>query len=495
MAHDVFISYAAEDKPTADAVCAALERDRVRCWIAPRDVLPGVPYAEGVIAGIRGARVFVLVFSSNSNASPHVMREVERAVSLGLPVIPLRIEDVLPSKSMEYYLSAPHWLDALTPPLEAHLDRLVRTIGVLLAEGTESVEPRISAPQPPQAPAPSDPTFAGIIRDPGSFAGRRVGPYAVQEHLGSGGSGLVYRALNVNIGQAACLKIFYPFKAEFSGIMTTISRGVRGLAALNHPNIVRIYDFGPLKLADASSFYVAMEYVPGQPLGKWAWEIDRAKAPDRLRRVFGAARDLTSALETAHACAYIDEVGFEQRGVLHGDIKPANILVRPDGSPVLLDFMMVDVMRLLDPRVVPSHLLEEPGTALTAAFGTPGFMAPEQERQGLVTARTDVYSLGVTFIHLFFPNAEEAPQNWAMDHPEDGLDPVRALIRDMTAYSPEKRPAGPAAVAQRLAAAAASLGIAFPAAPGSTAAPVSRRGLRAGLSSLFSGRKTGRGRG
>ena len=137
MAHDVFISYANQDKAVADAACATLESRKIRCWIAPRDVLPGTPYAESIIEGLNRSRVFVLVFSAHSNDSQQVMREVEKAVRKGLPIIPLRIDNVVPSKSMEYFLTTQHWLDALTPPLEKHLQKLADTVQVLLT--TEAV--------------------------------------------------------------------------------------------------------------------------------------------------------------------------------------------------------------------------------------------------------------------------------------------------------------------------------------------------------------------
>src|SRR3990172_1527691 len=120
MAHDVFISYSTEDKPTADAVCATLEANRMRCWVAPRDVLPGEDYAESLVRAINESRLMVLVLSSKSNDSPHVMREVERAANRRLPIIPLRIEDVKLSGSMEFFISRTHWLDALSPPPEQH---------------------------------------------------------------------------------------------------------------------------------------------------------------------------------------------------------------------------------------------------------------------------------------------------------------------------------------------------------------------------------------
>ena len=132
MPHDVFISYSSKDKTVADALCATLEAKRIRCWIAPRDVLAGVPYAEALIDGLNGACVFVLVFSSEANMSPSVAREVERACSKGLVNVPVRIEDVPMSKQMEFYLSSQHWLDALTPPVEQHLENLAGTVSLLL---------------------------------------------------------------------------------------------------------------------------------------------------------------------------------------------------------------------------------------------------------------------------------------------------------------------------------------------------------------------------
>jgi formylglycine-generating enzyme required for sulfatase activity len=149
MAHDVFISYSSKDKPVADAVCATLEGLRVRCWVTPRDVLPGLPYGEAIVEAIEASRVLVLVFSASANASTQVMREVERAVSKGIPIIPLRIEDVRPSKSLEYFISAPHWLDALTPPLVKHLQSLGETVQLLLSRLGKRTDPPGTEPAAP----------------------------------------------------------------------------------------------------------------------------------------------------------------------------------------------------------------------------------------------------------------------------------------------------------------------------------------------------------
>ena len=157
MAHDVFISYSAQDKSIADAACATLETRKVRCWIAPRDVLPGVPYGEALSEALQASRVLVLVFSSNSNKSQHVMREVESAASSAIPIVPLRVEDVELSKSLNYFLKSIHWLDALTPPLERHLRKLADTVQTLLERAGRpaadpAASPRIAASELRRSP-------------------------------------------------------------------------------------------------------------------------------------------------------------------------------------------------------------------------------------------------------------------------------------------------------------------------------------------------------
>ena len=154
--HAVFISYAAVDASAAEAVCHTLEAAGITCWMAPRDVAPGGRYAEAIVDAIRAARAFVLVFSAAANASEQVEREVDRAVAGGLPILPLRIEDVVPSRSLEYYLAGQHWLDALTVPLETPLERLVDALRAMLAGEPTAAAPAPAATRsPPPAPASS----------------------------------------------------------------------------------------------------------------------------------------------------------------------------------------------------------------------------------------------------------------------------------------------------------------------------------------------------
>lgn len=168
MVHDVFISYSKEDKPTADAVCGSLEAAKIRCWIAPRDVLAGMNWGGSIIRAIGECRVMVLVFSSHSNNSQQVLREVERAVNKSVVIVPFRIENVEPSEDMEYYVSAPHWLDAVTPPLSAHLERLRTTVQAILQTLPEKPVKQDfhAAPSTPLPPAPNPPAAVAEVEIP-----------------------------------------------------------------------------------------------------------------------------------------------------------------------------------------------------------------------------------------------------------------------------------------------------------------------------------------
>lgn len=140
MAHDVFISYPHQDKSVADAACANLEAQGIRCWMAPRDIAPSAEWAGSIVEAIDQCGVMVLIFSSHSNQSRQVHREVQQAFDGEKPVVPFRIENVMPEKSLRYYMGSVHWLDALTPPLEEHLGKLVSSVKALVAATASEVD-------------------------------------------------------------------------------------------------------------------------------------------------------------------------------------------------------------------------------------------------------------------------------------------------------------------------------------------------------------------
>jgi hypothetical protein len=139
VANDVFISYSQPDQACAVELVARVEREGIKCWIAPRDIAPSADWAAEIIDAISKASIMVLVFSANSNDSPQVRREVERAVHKNISILPFRIGQVLPSKSLEYFLSAQHWMDAFPPPMEPHYARLCAYLKTQL--GLQTVPP------------------------------------------------------------------------------------------------------------------------------------------------------------------------------------------------------------------------------------------------------------------------------------------------------------------------------------------------------------------
>ena len=159
--YDVFVSYSSPDKATADAVCAVLEAARIRCWIAPRDITPGAPWSESIVEALHQCRALVLIFSGHANDSPQIRNELVQAAHLGLPILPFRIEATTPAKSLAHFIDGVHWFDALTPPLEAHIEALVATMRRL------SSEPRVSATGELHPPPPTRAADLAAPRAPG----------------------------------------------------------------------------------------------------------------------------------------------------------------------------------------------------------------------------------------------------------------------------------------------------------------------------------------
>jgi hypothetical protein len=175
LAHDVFISYSTRDKTIADAVCAKLEESRIRAWIAPRDVPPGSNFAASIIQAINTCKVFVLIWSADTNTSKHILNEINQAFDQGIIIIPFRIQDVQPTDEMRYYFGRTHWLDAIDPPLENHIATLKDTILINLGRA-----PQPSAPTPLPEEAPREtvrpPDAPSPVKEPAIVRADAVNP-------------------------------------------------------------------------------------------------------------------------------------------------------------------------------------------------------------------------------------------------------------------------------------------------------------------------------
>jgi serine/threonine protein kinase len=193
----------------------------------------------------------------------------------------------------------------------------------------------------------------------------------IVEMVGQGGMGVVYKAIQKNLGRTVALKVLSPQLSTDPEFVQRFTREAKALAQLNHPNIVAIHDSG---IHDGVP-YLVMEYVEGRSL-RQLLAAGELSAPQALELV----PQICDALYYAHA-----------RGVVHRDIKPENILVDTAGRVKIADYGLAKIASIDQPRITRSNL----------AMGTPHYMAPEQiERTSEVDHRADIYSLGVVIYEM-----------------------------------------------------------------------------------------------
>ena len=224
---------------------------------------------------------------------------------------------------------------------------------------------------------------------------RRVGPYTLVEQLGSGGMGVVYRGRDESDGREVAVKtVILPRQGQ----LTSLRREIRALARIRHPGIVRILDEG---VQDGVPWY-AMELVDGTPLSEVihghggttgarpTLPLSEAGDADYAEEGVGSP---SVALTVALARRLCDPLAFlHGEGVVHRDLKPDNIIVRPDGRPVVVDFGLI--------RQVGGAVSRDTLEFEVELAGTVPYMAPEQIRGGVLDARCDLYSFGCILFEM-----------------------------------------------------------------------------------------------
>jgi hypothetical protein len=158
MAGHVFISHGSENRDEANELCAFIEARGVKCWIAPRDVRPGIDYSEELQAAIENAAAFVVLVTDHSNRSPYVRAETEMAFSSHKPIFPVRQADIKPAAGLALFLKIRHWTDAYGKYRDGAMDRLALELQTVTGVAATSPAPVPAAPplapSPPPAPAP-----------------------------------------------------------------------------------------------------------------------------------------------------------------------------------------------------------------------------------------------------------------------------------------------------------------------------------------------------
>ncbi|MFZ1642721.1 MAG: protein kinase [Candidatus Contendobacter sp.] len=223
-------------------------------------------------------------------------------------------------------------------------------------------------------------SFKGLLPTPFSEEGQgsenlrqqrfvQISGYEIECEIGRGGMATVYRALQQSLGRQVAIKILAHGPEEDSEFAQRFKKEGRILARLLHPNIITIHDVG---ISENNQLFLSVEYLPGGTLG------DRIKQGLSFDSAIHIARAIAKALGYAH-----------QRGVIHRDVKPSNIMFRHDGTPVLTDFGVA--------RVVESKTIH---TMSGLTIGSPGYMSPEQAMGDSATIQSDLYSLGVVIYEM-----------------------------------------------------------------------------------------------
>jgi hypothetical protein len=272
-----------------------------------------------------------------------------------------------------------------------------------------------------EAPAPMSAGGRGASRsrravESTSLSGRKIGGYEIKEVLGRGGMGTVYKARQVNMERWVALKVLAPEMANDSKYIIRFFREARAAGALNHGNIVQVYDVAE----DQGYYFFSMEYVEGESLRRKLRNETRLEPLTALGYIAQMARAL------AHA---------KKSGLVHRDIKPDNILVTPAGVAKLADLGLAKITAVGDD---PSQ------TKAGLTMGTPHYMSPEQTKSGAAADhRSDIYSLGATFYHLvtgFVPFDASSP-----------MEVMLKACREKAVPAHEREPSVPRAVSDLIA--------------------------------------------
>src|SRR5262245_12241551 len=216
-----------------------------------------------------------------------------------------------------------------------------------------------------------------------SLTGRMLGDYEVLAFLGKGGMGEVYLARDPSLERKVALKLLLENFTRDEIRVRRFIQEAKSVSALNHPNIITIHEIGE---ADGRH-YISTEFIEGQTLRRYL-----ASAPMKLFVAIETVVQICSALEAAH-----------DAGIVHRDVKPENIMVRPDGLVKVLDFGLAKLIErrtgvsIFDTQASLSiGFRTEPGTIM----GTVAYMSPEQVRGDEVDARSDIFSLGVVLYEM-----------------------------------------------------------------------------------------------
>lgn len=237
-----------------------------------------------------------------------------------------------------------------------------------------------------------------------AFTGEVIGNYRLEELLGEGSMGSVFRAVHTELNEERAIKLTHPVLEGYDHLKRIVIAGHKGLAAIKHPNVVQFYDVGEVVLFGQKRLYMVMELVRGTRLDK----LDASTyltTPEDLRALADMAVQVATGLEAAHKTRFVDETGMAREGIIHGNIKTRKILFTPEGVPKLIDFLFTDLTRARNIRLdLPESARQKMRSERPEAY-----LAPELlDGSSNVNKLTDIYALGVVFYEFISGQDSEA---------------------------------------------------------------------------------------
>jgi predicted Ser/Thr protein kinase len=241
-----------------------------------------------------------------------------------------------------------------------------------------------------------------------TWIGKTIGGrYQVEELLGQGGMSAVYKASDPNLRRAVAVKIIHPHLSTDQGFVRRFEEEAAAVAQLRHPNIIQVFDFNH----EGNTYFIVFEFIPGESLQEYLKRLDEVNRTMSVDEAVDTVAKVADALEFAH-----------EQGLIHRDVKPANVMINVRQEPILMDFGIAKIVG------GTQH------TATGAVLGTARYMSPEQIKGQAIDRRTDIYSLGVMLYEMLSgraPFEADSAMTLMMMHIQDPVPDLEQVRPDV----------------------------------------------------------------
>ncbi len=361
-----FISYSTKNKETADAIKSLFNKNSIETWMAPNDIPPGSKYAQVISKAIKNCSCFVLLLTKNAQNSVWVPKEVERAINYKKVIIPVQLDNSLLNDEFEMYISTDQILPIrIIDETSDEVSNLLRIVSTHTRPDDIDLS-EIAQKEIVRSSELIDSIQVGTVIE---------GKYKILREIGRGGYCIVYLSYNEKTNKTWAIKAIAKKAVRYEEFAKVFSTELTLLNTLSHPGIPRIIDI----IETYKYFLIVMDYIEGVSI-------------DRLIEETGA-QDESVVIEWAiQLCEILGFLHSQKPAIIYNDLKPSNIMLKPDGKITLIDFG------------TSQRLTEQMQEQDSVCLGTANYSAPEKYVKGRIDQRTDIYSVGATIYYFVTGN-------------------------------------------------------------------------------------------